>query len=365
MSTKYPTFTLFYSGHSEKGNRPTNQDEFIIVPSLFKSVVSTLFAVFDGHGGEGDKVAKFISQKLILLLSSPEIETEFLKDPVACFKLVFKKLKKTLDEDSGIDVYMSGTTVCCVVVLEGGKLVIANLGDSRIVAARRKVKDNNANLVEGVVLTTDHTCQNETELQRVLSTGVARVDRLATETPNPEPTSQLSVPPSSSSTQTNSSVSMLGPISPNTTSFASPTSQNSGSHGSPIEPLSPLRIFKGSLPYPGLVVTRSLGDATASRLGVISEPEISICQLQPYTDTWLVLGTDGVWDGIGGNERLVDVVEGCSDREGGNVDENVVAKMAKSVVEVSLQGLESIHVDDNVTAVCVLIKWKEEGEVKG
>ncbi|KAI8054099.1 hypothetical protein BDF22DRAFT_743072 [Syncephalis plumigaleata] len=46
--------------------------------------------------------------------------------------------------------------------------------------------------------------------------------------------------------------------------------------------LSPLRIFKGSLPYPGIVVSRSLGDDVAQRLGVLS--------------------TDGVWDGMSNQE---------------------------------------------------------------
>ncbi len=55
------------------------------------------------------------------------------------------------------------------------------------------------------------------------------------------------------------------------------------------------RIFKKNEDGPGLAVSRSVGDIVAHDCGVISEPEIIEKEIEP-DDTFIVIGSDGVWD---------------------------------------------------------------------
>ncbi|RKO99098.1 hypothetical protein CXG81DRAFT_3000, partial [Caulochytrium protostelioides] len=147
-------------------------------------------------------------------------------------------LQEQLLNDSGIDLYLSGTTALLAVVVPQG-CWLANIGDSGAPST-------------GIIwhahrLTADHTFASPAERDRIARLPGARVEAL------------------------------LGP------------------DGAPD---GPLRLFKGTLPYPGIVVTRSLGDAVASRLGVIATPDIVWHAWRHGHDACLVLGTDGLWDGI-------------------------------------------------------------------
>jgi serine/threonine protein phosphatase PrpC len=54
---------------------------------------------------------------------------------------------------------------------------------------------------------------------------------------------------------------------------------------------------------------RSLGDVVAHSAGVISEPEFSEFELNPKTDKFLVVATDGLWEFID-NQETTEMVEG-------------------------------------------------------
>ena len=66
--------------------------------------------------------------------------------------------------------------------------------------------------------------------------------------------------------------------------------------------------------YPSLCLTnvsqtdRSLGDVVAHSAGVISDPEFTEFELNPTTDKFLVVATDGLWEFID-NQETVDMVE--------------------------------------------------------
>ncbi|KAJ1542457.1 hypothetical protein HK096_009366 [Nowakowskiella sp. JEL0078] len=114
----------------------------------------------------------------------------------------------------------------------------------------------------------------------------------------------------------------------------------------------PLRIYKGSMPYPGLVVTRSLGDSVATKLGVLSEPDVKILDITP-NDSFLILATDGVWDGLSVTEAVNLVSK--------QVDPT---KASEILTQASLEGLDKNSVDDNTTNIVVfLMKSKTKSEV--
>ena len=67
----------------------------------------------------------------------------------------------------------------------------------------------------------------------------------------------------------------------------------------------PLRIWVKGKEYPGLAMSRSLGDFVAKDIGVISEPEI--IEFEKDKDTLgIIIASDGVWDNLS-NERVRDI----------------------------------------------------------
>ncbi|KAI9348762.1 phosphatase 2C-like domain-containing protein [Zopfochytrium polystomum] len=273
------------------GRRPSQQDEYLVQEDVFEgSPAASLFGVFDGHGSEGGKASTFTRQIF------PEVlrrhKDEFLDDPVEALKAVFRDVNTQLAENDAIDTYMSGTTAVVLICLEADdRVVIANVGDSRVLLGRKEGDDD---AWAAVQLTTDHTCSNPDELSRVKSSG-ARIEQLT-----------------------------IG-------------EDKDG----------PLRIFKGTLPYPGLVVTRSLGDAVAGRLGVLCEPEVIDMKVNPKRDRFFILGTDGLWDGLD-----IDVAVSIAAKYKDPM------KASSVLTKRALEGLDKKQIDDNVTNVVIYVNRK-------
>lgn len=56
--------------------------------------------------------------------------------------------------------------------------------------------------------------------------------------------------------------------------------------------------------FPGLSITRSLGDEVGKLIGVISKPDIVTYDLNPETDVFLLIGTDPFFSFLEDNEIL-------------------------------------------------------------
>ena len=70
----------------------------------------------------------------------------------------------------------------------------------------------------------------------------------------------------------------------------------------------PYRVWKVEGMYPGIAMSRSLGDAVAHEIGVISTPIVSSHKETPEMDFFVVLASDGVWD-VMENQEVCDFVE--------------------------------------------------------
>lgn len=95
-----------------------------------------------------------------------------------------------------------------------------------------------------------------------------------------------------------------------------------------------------TIPLLRITVTRSLGDAAAQRIGVICEPDLKIIPLDDAVK-FIVLGTDGLWDGI----SIEECVATASQNEGN------AAKCAADLLSAGLKGLAAKNIDDNLTHV--------------
>merc|ERR1711990_1161546 len=58
----------------------------------------------------------------------------------------------------------------------------------------------------------------------------------------------------------------------------------------------PKRVWLKTKPVPGLAMTRSIGDMTATSVGVTAEPEIKIISKLTKADKIFVIASDGIWD---------------------------------------------------------------------
>ena len=117
----------FRSGHAEMiGRRPNMEDVSIILPNS-PTENSSLFGLFDGHGGR--EAAEFASQHL------PGLISEFVKrdpsQPQEAYETAFKRLQMDMRPWC---VYVGCTA--CIAVIEGNTLTVANIGDTRCVLCR-------------------------------------------------------------------------------------------------------------------------------------------------------------------------------------------------------------------------------------
>ncbi|KAI9333307.1 phosphatase 2C-like domain-containing protein [Obelidium mucronatum] len=307
----------FWGAATSIGKRETQQDEYLAVEDLFEGTPRTsLFAVFDGHGAvfflklpflrtlkktlnnnknqknktnqkgsEGHRVSAFVKKifpEVLIKLRSQLIGQS--AEAATALKEAFEIVNTRLIENEAIDTYMSGTTAVLLLFFhDERRVLIGNVGDSRIMMGRKEGDD-----VVPMQVSTDHTCLHETEVERVKKAG-GRIDQMHTE---------------------------------------------DGHDG-------PLRIYKGTLPYPGLVVTRSLGDTCATKLGVLAEPEVIERELSKK-DIFFVLASDGLWDGL----DMVEVVRLAVKYENPQKASDILNKRA-------LKSLDAKRIDDNVTNIVV------------
>jgi len=227
-----------YSGVSKKGHAPynprkKNQDALIMADD--PSTNSLILCVLDGHGEHGDGVSTHFRDNLVNeMLRHPTWSTDCKKSA----RDSILKVEHQVIRNFRIDTEFSGTTLS-MVIIRSNKIFGINVGDSRVVIG----KENEDGQLIGEGFTEDHKPDSPKEKERILAAG-GRV-------------------------------------------FA--VEYDDGIDG-------PARVWLGHMDVPGLAMSRSLGDAVAHTAGVISEPEFTERELDPNTDRFVVVATDGLWE---------------------------------------------------------------------
>ena len=189
------------------------------------------------------------------------------------------------------DWKLSGSTWVMAVV-KSGKIYIGNAGDSRAVIARR----NTEFIRTPHQLSRDHKPELEEEFERITS--------------------------------------MNGRV--------FPFFNNQGN------PVGPHRVWHPQLNFPGLAMSRSLGDYVAHQYGVSSEPELTEYNIQPQ-DEFLIVASDGVWEFLT-NQEVIDIASI-------GIENDDYRKAASDIVKYSRnQWLKNDNCIDDIT--CVIIKLK-------
>lgn len=246
-------FRLEYSVHSQRGYYPDsldkqNQDSYCIKTQLQGNPNIHFFGVFDGHGQFGTQCSNFVKDRVVEILAD---DPALLDDPVKAYNSAFLATNSELHNQADIDDSMSGTTAITVLVV-GHTLFVANVGDSRAIIA---VKDGNRVVAED--LSRDQTPFRKDEYERVRLCGarVLSVDQVE--------------------------------------GIKDPDIQTWGDEES--EGGDPPRLWVQNGMYPGTAFTRSVGDRTAERIGVVADPEVSVVDLTP-NHLFFVVASDGVFE---------------------------------------------------------------------
>ena len=179
----------------------------------------------------------------------------------------------------------TGTTAVMAIVLNG-TVTVANIGDSRIIA----VENYGGSSVKGVDISRDHKPDLPMEKERIERRG-GRVFAIEYDDGGP----------------------------------------------------SPARVWLKDKMLPGLAMSRSLGDTVAKSAGVISNPEITRRVLSHDKESYLVLGSDGLWEFIESQE-VAEIVHRINNPQ----------KIVKTLYSLSRKRwLENEPVSDDTTIIVV------------
>lgn len=248
---------------------------------IFNFDATAIYGVFDGHGPFGHNVANFVQEALPrCFVENPQ----FRSDPEGALNSAFSESHRRCVEfqaQGHYDCTLSGTTAT-VVVRRGNTLHVANVGHSRAVLALRE-KDG----LGYEDLTVDHKPDCEGERRRIQSSG-GQVRRL----------------------------------------------EGDLSH----------RVFLNGKMYPGLAMTRSIGDTIGVNAGIISEPTVRSVPILGNSRFVLVC-SDGIWEFINSQEA-VDIIGGFAAAD----VQHAVEALATEAWNRWIQ--EEGNIVDDITVIC-------------
>ena len=235
------------AGKNSEGITKTNQDSYLVLTKINNFTNFNVFAVFDGHGPDGHLISQFLVRYFTdFFNNNPEIkkcsrELEIFNLFLhSNYKLLHDSIalsEEKLKEQKNINCLYSGST-CCMLIQIYQKIICANIGDSRAILISEMIKEDTVNL------SNDHKPNLKKELERIKKYGGV-VEKCLYE---------------------------------------------DGVFDGPY------RVWNSSKQeYPGLAVSRSIGDTEATKLGVLAEPEFNLKTLKSNMK-YIVIASDGIWE---------------------------------------------------------------------
>ena len=249
--------SLSQAGKGEDGFTKVNQDSFFVLQNQYNFKDFNIFAVLDGHGVNGHLVSRFVTKyftsffknnkKMNSNTNEDAVYYRLKKNDNDIIKRAFRHAEKDLGKNTDIDASFSGTT-CVMVFQVGEKLLCANVGDSRAIMVKEINKDTKI-----IPLSFDQKPNDPEESKRITENG--------------------------------------GEIS---------------QYEEDGEKSGPFRVWKKGEAYPGIAMSRSIGDFISTTLGVIPVPKFIDEKVDKDTK-FMVIASDGVWEFLD-NQRVSDIV---------------------------------------------------------
>ena len=245
----YAVFT--HPGCDKNGNQKTNQDSFVFKTNINNIKNFNIFGVMDGHGPQGHYVSQFASKFIpfqiinhrdLKNLKNPEDIYQKLKDNE--YEIIDKIFMETDNQLTKVNFDATESGCTCVLIINIGKHIIcANTGDSRAILIYDTLGQNNYNDYVEMPLSYDYKPEMPEEKQRIEECGGV-VEQLKTK------------------------------------------------NG---EGVGPYRVWKQGEGYPGLAMSRSIGDLIGKKIGVIPNPGLLEYDLNESVK-FIVVCSDGVWE---------------------------------------------------------------------
>lgn len=311
----YKSFALSQAGKKENQIPKENQDSYIIMDNVLDLRNYYIYGVMDGHGANGHLVSQYIVSKLHEFFKNssnyfprkkkrkgsnddtnlPVITEDKIINILQHnkYELIQKFIKDTNNglENEKFDVHFSGST-CVLIFKIDNKLIISNVGDSRAIL----VKQNNSHIKqtwEVESLTNDHKPDIPLEKERIENSG-GLVEQCKDEQGIP------------------------GGI---------------------------FRVWEKGEDYPGIAMSRSIGDSVGKKIGVTCEPDISL----KYVDQsfrFIVIGSDGIWDFLD-NNQVMNIVKPFYEK---NDSEGACKELVKKATE---KWVTQDDVIDDITVIVI------------
>ena len=302
---------------AKKNIEKENNQDSLIIENVCGIKNYNIYSIMDGHGSNGHLVSNFIKDNIIKYFSDisfyfkkikPKEKTSIIY-PENILDLIYKKLKKNdyqkikdfykeVDELlSSIEVHFdsnfSGST-CIIIFQIGNNIISSNVGDSRALL----IKENK----EIIELSHDQKPDNENEKKRIEEMGgiVSQCNDL----------------------------------------------YDDGKEGGPF------RIWMKGCDYPGIAMSRSIGDKIAHSIGVINEPEIIEFNLDELSK-FIILGSDGVFQHLNNNE-INDIIFEEKEKIGENICKKIINKAINKFIE------NDEYVVDDITISFISINNKND-----
>lgn len=257
------TMVQSYAGYSMDGIAPynkakKNQDSLVMLED--PATHTLIFCCLDGHGQYGDIISQYFKAGLESRLQR---HRHFVTDIKRAVTETITTLEEELLENKSINTDLSGTTFV-MAVLRDQRLISFNIGDSRLILAKRPPVTTPTTIASlppcGFIaspVTVDHKPDLPKERARILKNG-GRVFPIAYEDGD-----------------------------------------------------GPQRVWLGESNIPGLAMSRSLCDHIVHSVGVSSRPDITEYVLTDE-DTMLIIATDGLWEFIS-NQEAVNIAAAAED----------------------------------------------------
>lgn len=119
-----------FASSTHSGNvKPFNEDRVSVVPRLSNEYPDiSLFAVYDGHGGQG--CAEFLKESMPHFVArQPDLRTETAR----ALTNAFKEAEEEFMRKNEVVIKDRSGSCACLVLVVGSTVYMANVGDSRAV----------------------------------------------------------------------------------------------------------------------------------------------------------------------------------------------------------------------------------------